>query len=229
MLGRHLSSRATLATLCCGAALAASTPLFADGYTYQRGYRVSITNITGGTQFTPVLAATHTRDASFFTLGDAASDGLALLAETGDTGSLQGTLESLDAVSSASTTPGPDGGLTFAGNTVSFEIAAERRVRRLSLAAMILPTNDAFVAVDSVRLPRYGSISVYALGYDAGSEGNDELCASIPGPLCGDDGEGPAGEGFVHVSRGIQGIGDVPAAEYDWRNPVAKVTITRIR
>ena len=227
MSERFRSTRAAVTVACCALALAASAPIAAGGY--ERGYRVTVTNLTGGNQFTPVLAATHTPEAAFFVLGDAPSDPLATLAETGSTAPLQDVLESLDAVSSALTAPGPDGGLTFAGHTVSFEIDASRRARRLSVAAMILPTNDAFVAVDSVPLPRRGSRTVYALGYDAGSEGNDELCASIPGPLCGDDGEGPAGEGFVHVSRGIQGIGDVPAAEYDWRNPVAKVTITRIR
>ena len=52
---------------------------------------------------------------------------------------------------------------------------------------------------------------------------------NIPGPTCGVDGGSPEGEGFVHVSGGIHGIGDLAPAEYDWRNPVATVTVTRMR
>ena len=193
------------------------------------GYRVTIVNVTSGNQFTPVLAAVHSPAAALFELGQPASEELATLAETGDTAPLEGLLGALDAVSSASTTAGPTNGLTFAGETVEFEIAASPYREVLSLAAMILPTNDAFVALDSVRLPRYGSRSWYAVGHDAGSEADDELCENIPGPTCGEDGPGGEGEGFVHVSSGIHGVGDLPEEIYDWRNPVAKVTVTRVR
>ena len=69
-----------------------------------------------------------------------------------------------------------------------------------------------------------------APGYDGGSEINDELCANIPGPHCGgaafsdDD-----GEGYVHIHPGIFGVGDLQASEYDWKNPIAKITVRRIK
>ena len=66
--------------------------------------------------------------------------------------------------------------------------------------------------------------------YDAGSEADNELCAYRPGPPCGSVGvratEGV--EGFVHIHAGIHGGGDLNPATYDWRNPVAKVSIQRI-
>ena len=95
---------------------------------------------------------------------------------------------------------------------------------------MLLPTNDSFVALNRVRLPRYGKATYFARGYDAGSEPNDEWCANIPGPVCGGAGASPeaGGEGFVHVANGIHGIGDLDAAVYDWRNPVAKVVIKAV-
>jgi len=228
-----MSRRPSLTTTLPVAALVAAVSLAtlpdtARAGNYERTYRVSVVNITPGSQFTPVLAAVHRRSASLFTLGEAPSDELATLAEGGDTGPLQGMLDSLSTVSSTATVPGPSEGLTFAGESVSFEVQARGR-RVMSLAAMILPSNDSFVALDSVPLPYYGSYTFDAVGYDAGSEDNDELCASIPGPTCGVDGEGLEGEGFVHVSGGIHGIGDLPEEEYDWRNPVARVTITRIR
>ena len=65
--------------------------------------------------------------------------------------------------------------------------------------------------------------------YDAGSEANSESCEFIPGPPCGNHVHDPAeAEGFIHISNGIQGTGDVCASESDWRNPVARVTITRV-
>jgi hypothetical protein len=33
----------------------------------------------------------------------------------------------------------------------------------------------------------------------------------------------------VHIHRGTHGIGDLDADRYDWRNPVARITVTRIR
>ncbi len=209
------------------AALAATTVVQAGSY--ERDYRVTIVNITPGNQLTPILAAVHDQSASLFSLGEPSSDELATLAETGDTGPLQGTLESLPGVSLATTIPGPaEGGLMFPGESVEFEITATGK-QVMSFASMMLPTNDSFAALNSVRLPRYGSRQYMAVGYDAGSEANDEMCMNIPGPTCGEDGGSPEGEGFVHVSSGIHGIGDLAADEYDWRNPVVSVTVERIR
>ncbi len=69
-------------------------------------------------------------------------------------------------------------------------------------------------------------------GDDAGSEPNDESCANIPGPQC-NNGQGSSpttsGEGFIHVHAGIDGVGDLTAADYDWRNPMASVTVRKVR
>ena len=71
---------------------------------------------------------------------------------------------------------------------------------------MLIPTNDAFVALNGVSLPRANRSTVVhmAVAYDAGSESNDEVCANIPGPVCGGDGSSDGdGEGYVHVHSGI--------------------------
>ena len=224
-------SRAPAAALAPVAVALAATALSASAAAAgpSLGYRVTIVNATAANQLTPVLAAVHSPSVGLFEIGEPASEELATLAESGDTGPLEGLLGALDAVSSATTTGGPTNGLTSAGETVEFEIEASPYRDVLSLAAMILPTNDAFVALDSVRLPRHGSRTWYALGHDAGSEADDELCRNIPGPTCGEDGGGDEGEGFVHVSGGIHGVGDLPEEIYDWRNPVAVVTVTRVR
>ena len=86
-----------------------------------------------------------------------------------------------------------------------------------------------------VLLPKGNeTLTIDALAYDAGTERNDERCASIPGPNfaeCNGPGGGArvgGGEGAVTVHNGIHGIGDLRASERDWRNPVARIVIRRI-
>ena len=199
-----------------------------NGSPATRTYAVTITNITAAQIFTPVLVATHKADVGFFELGAAPSGELADLAEGGATGGLQGVLDSLpeyvmDTNTSGTTANGNP--LIEPGESVTIYIDGNRDYNRLSLAGMLLPTNDTFVAVDSMPLPRKYASSM-AIAYDAGSEMNDELCANIPGPQCmGSPFSEGLAEGFVHVSRGISGEGDLNASDYDWRNPVARVTV----
>ena len=101
---------------------------------------------------------------------------------------------------------------------------------------MLIPTNDAFFAVNDAEGPNGPhAITVFSPAYDAGTERNDETCASIPGPNfveCGGPGGGGApggGEGYVHIHAGIHGVGDLLPEKRDWRNPVARITIRRLR
>ncbi|MEM7079117.1 MAG: spondin domain-containing protein [Pseudomonadota bacterium] len=207
----------------------------ADSYQkyYQPEYEVTITNVTQSLQFTPILVATHRRAISFFELGEPASEGLALLAEGGAIDPLAAELTATGKVIDAnnSSTVLGDPPLLFAGDSVTLKVKGRNRGAVLSLAAMLLPTNDSFVALNSVKLPKYGKRVYYALGYDAGSEPNDEYCMNIPGPTCMGTGPSPdeGGEGFVHVSNGIHGGADLKPSVYDWRNPVAKVVVRRVR
>jgi hypothetical protein len=176
--------------------------------------------------FTPILAVTHSPRISLFQLGAEPSQELADLAEGGDTSGFEALLEGSNQAFDVQVTMD---GLIGPGESRTVTVTGSgQRFVRLSLAGMLLPTNDTFVAVDSLRLPRYGT-TVTAMAYDAGSEDNDELCASIPGPQCGGEpfSEG-LGEGYVHVSSGISGEADLPSMEYDWHNPVARVSVRRV-
>ncbi len=95
---------------------------------------------------------------------------------------------------------------------------------------MLVSTNDAFMAVNRIKLPhKFSMLTVPA--YDAGVEANDESCKYILGPPCGNANSASdvAGEGFVHIHSGIHGIGDLSTAKHDWRNPVAKISIRRMK
>jgi len=127
------------------------------------------------------------------------------------------------------------------GETRSLTLMAGGGFNRISLIAMLNPTNDGFWAIQGVRIRDDDKLLVlHANGYDAGSEQNDELCANIAGPICAiingsednpiiGEGKSPTegGEGFIHVHGGIHTIGDLPAIKFDWKNPVAKITIQR--
>ena len=209
------------------ASLMLAGPVFAEQGTVPALYQVRVTNVTSGIYFTPTLAATHDPRVRMFALGTAASPELSALAESGDVGPLKAVLDSLGREVSATAVAG---GLLGPGQHVEFTIRGRPGQDRLSMAAMLLPTNDGFYALDAVSLPRTGSRSYSAIGHDAGTEFNDELCASIPGPQCGGAGLSPEdGEGYVHVHPGTHGMADLSRASYDWRNPIAIVTITRIR
>ena len=196
-------------------------------------YEVTVTNITYNQRFTPLLLATHKPEIRFFTLGQPAIPELVTLAEEGNVAPLRALLQASPLVNATAA----GNGLLDPGKSFSFQIQGNPRRDRLSLAAMLIPTNDAFVSLDAVHLPYPGwpAQTYTARAYDAGSEVNDELCTSIPGPFfaeCGGSGGGAkvnGGEGFVHVHRGIHGVGNLKASERDWRNPVAEVRVRLVR
>lgn len=191
-------------------------------------YSVTVTNLTKSQIFTPVMLASHRASLSFFTLGEAASAELEILAESGNPGPLaQSLLDSGKALATSA-----HNNVLLPGTSVTLHITANKRNNHLSLAAMLVPTNDAFIALNGVRLPRSDkALTTYARVYDAGTETNDELCVSIPGPpfICqGEAISDAGGEGYVYVHNGIHGIGDLNAAEFDWNNPAAKVVIQKL-
>ncbi|MCU0807624.1 MAG: spondin domain-containing protein [Candidatus Contendobacter sp.] len=203
-----------------------TAPLTGAQAQFVRGvmYEVTITNITRGALFTPILVASHRSGVNLFDLGQPTSADLAILAEDGDIAPLAQALRADSRVVDVANSTG----LLEPGQSVTVRVAAQS-ADRVSLAAMILPTNDGFIALNGVAAPRFGSETYWVPGYDAGSEPNDERCAAIPGPQCGGEGASPSvgGEGYVHVHAGIHGIADLKAEEYDWRNPVATVTIRK--
>lgn len=185
-------------------------------------YEVTVTNLSKGAVLTPVLVATTPSGESFFTPGGVASAALEIIAESGNSAPLE---MSLDAYDSASL------GFIEPGQSDSTVVATRGQYRALSVASMVIPTNDTFIALNGVDGPRGNkSVTFWVPAWDAGTELNDELCASLPGPGCGGD-PGPAsdnGEGHIYISNGIRGVGDIDADLRDWNNPVASITVTRI-
>jgi hypothetical protein len=199
-------------------------------------YRVTITNLTKGQTFTPMLIATHAPAHLIFAPGTQATPQLQVLAEEGATDMLAALLRGMTAnVGEVVTGPPPLAGLQGPATTRSYEISSGG-FSHLSLAAMLIPTNDAFVGGSSIALPLgFEPLVLDLLAYDSGTEVNDETCASIPGPSfseCGGPGGGARagrGEGAVTVHNGMHGVGAMNRALRDWRGPVARVTIQRLQ
>lgn len=109
-----------------------------------------------------------------FEVGEPASDPLQAIAEGGDIGPMQSALENGGAATSVAEIPSAAPVLA-PGETAVALVDAKGQNRRLSLAAMILPTNDEFIGLDSINIRRSAGRTFYLYGYDAGTEANNEL------------------------------------------------------
>jgi hypothetical protein len=186
-------------------------------------YEVTLRNLTSTQIFSPPLFVTGNGEYKLFRAHRYASDELRMLAEGGDNGPAASQAASSRKVRDvvALGTPLPP------GESVTVTIEA-RRGDRLSLAAMLVNTNDGFAGADRLRLPRHGRMStLYLKTYDAGTEINNELAAYIPGPPFGGMLRAPDHK-RISVHPGILGVGDLSPAMYDWDDPSAMVTIKMV-
>jgi hypothetical protein len=209
--------------LCAGSLVFAQEDPQTESY---QKYRVTVTNLTRGQGFGLPLVYAHDGQQSVFEVGMSASPELAVLAEDGNNMPLAEALKASSHVKSvvAGTEP------ILPGKSMSYEIMTSGYYPYVGVAGMLGTTNDTFGAVTALMVPRHGKSMDYGVAYDAGSERNSELCKFIPGPPCGNPGvrDTEGAEGYVYVSSGIHGIGDLPEEQFDWRNPVIRVTIERI-
>ena len=226
-------------------ALSVLTLALVSSTTMAQELSITVTNLTQGLHFTPVVTAAHTNENNFFMLGDMASAELQAMAEGGSISGLVSMLTNSD----ANINENPAAGLLAPAMSASFTLTNDSANTHLSLAAMILPSNDGFVGLDSWEIPtEAGTYTVFLNAYDAGTEANDEIRGSgapgeagmpVPPPL--DASIGMNGTGItdmesndkVHIHRGSLGDDDMSAGKSDinnsvqrWLNPVAKLTIT---
>jgi hypothetical protein len=118
---------------------------------------------------------------------------------------------------------------------VATEIVVADRFRRISVAGMLICTNDGFGGVDGLPLPaRIGeAVSIGGAAYDAGTEVNTEAYEDLVPPC---DGLGETGatnpalaeNGRVGSHPGIRGGADLSPAIHGWDDPVIRVTVTRV-
>jgi hypothetical protein len=209
-----------------------------------RQVKVTITNLTNANHFTPLLVAAHSSHVDLFELATPASSNLQAMAEGGTIDGLAD--EVLDA--NGTVDLNPNGGPLAPGASTTANLSLHGwSNRRLTVLAMILPTNDGFVGLDSVQIPRRpGTYTYFARGYDAGTEANDEIVngggapgvPGIPGDPGGNSGVGASGAALadinptIHIHRGVLGdldptggFSDLDATIHRWQGPVARIVV----
>ena len=192
-------------------------------------WTLRLTNMAYSQPFGPIFLLSHNNSATpLFTVGNTSSKELEFLAEQGSPELLVNKYTNDFGVKATVTVGSPTEPL-FPGKSIAFQFETSDTYPFISIATMAVNTNDCFAGFRKLKL--YDGLTVHSPGYDAGTELNDELCIHVPGPACfaynqthtNDD-----GEGFIHVHRGVHGIGDLDASIYDWRNPMLQLQIARI-
>jgi hypothetical protein len=166
------------------------------------------------------------------------------MAEGGD---IAGLITDLDAAS-ADHEANPAGGPLAPGASTSFSLTTAAGNDYLTAVAMVLPTNDAFLGLNSWKIPsEAGTYTLNISAYDAGTEVNDEIIndggaagtPGIPGDPSGQSGTGAAGvttaesNTHIHIHRGVLGDtnatggnSDLDSRIHRWLNPVARIIVT---
>jgi hypothetical protein len=206
---------------------------------------ITINNATAGTAFTPFAVSAHNMGGDFYNIGEKASDALIAMAEGGNVSPLIETVNMSGA--GMASQQNPVDGLTLPGMSQSFMVDS-MDYKYLSVVAMLLPTNDGFVGLDSWMIPeKPGTYTIKLDGYDAGSELNDEIVngggapgnAGIPAAPTGMEQSGGmvypnlSENGYVHTHPGVVGdtdemggYSDLDSRVHRFLNPVASITIT---
>lgn len=149
-------------------------------------YEVRVINLTNGQPISPPGAILHSADFRAWAIGEAASEGLELLAEGGDASGLVASQSSTNPTFGSAAPIGP-------GGTQTFQISSDEDASKqyLTVAGMLVNTNDAFSGVTGLSLDGMatGDMRAYhAHAYDAGTEDNDEIGSNFPGPAGGGEG-----------------------------------------
>lgn len=232
----------TICSMAVGISLLAATNAGA------REVSVEVTNLTNATYFTPLLVAVHGPSVQLFEVGGPASVALQAMAEGGDIAGLSAEVQA----GGGQVVENPAEGLLGPGMSTSATLDVGNQANaRLSIAAMVLPSNDGFIALNGADIPLRSGVHYYKLPvFDAGTEANDEVVngngapgqpgiPADPSGAAGINGTGVTGADHnpnVHIHPGIVGdhdpvggLSDLDPAVHRWGYPVAvvKVTVSR--
>lgn len=207
-----------------------------DDKTKSYRYTVNVANQTANQPMSPLAVLVHNSDYQLFEVGQSASVELEYLAEGGSNAELIALAGSNDDIDQGIS----GNGLLLPGNSDEVTITLDPSdYGYLSVASMLVNTNDAFIGETGLSLKTLSVGESFEMNmnvWDSGTELNDELAATIPGPVGG-------GEGFnatrndsndaVSFHAGVISQDDglvtsALSANHRFLNPGAKVTITRI-
>jgi len=201
--------------------------------TTSASYEIIVTNLTSAQPIAPVAVVLHKAGYNTGVLGTSASVALETLAEGGDSAML---LSEANADTSVLTSVSGAGVLQPAASETLMVNVTDLAGLQLSIAGMLVNTNDGFAALSGFDISTLAvgeSTSAFLAVFDAGTEANTELAATMPGT-------GGAGfdavrddVGFISVHRGVVTVDDGLATsglmdKHRFDNPALKVVIRRI-
>lgn len=238
-----MSRRLMVLMMVAALALGLLAPTASADDTHVITYEVTIENLSNQ-PLSPAVAATHVPGLGMWIPGELASAELIEIAENGN------QIPAFDALSAnPDVTSVVDVGvpLTPRGtevgdftDSVTFTIEGYPG-DRLSLATMLICSNDGFTGVTNLRLPNADQVRMTRTrAYDAGSEANTEVSEDIVDPCSGlglvaldGDPDGNNNEGIdteegVAIHPGVSGEGELTRMDHGWRRSIAKVTIVAV-
>lgn len=195
-------------------------------------YSISITNLTNEQPLSPPAALLHKSDFSAWSVGTASSVELEQLTEGGDNSGLLAL--QLGVPNYSASAP------LLPGETTSFSLkTANRTLTHLTLAGMLVNTNDGFSGINAMELDqlvRGHKNIVYTYALDAGTESNSELAGTIPGPADGGEGFNVARDDVTSlvtyhggvVSQDDDHASSVLTEAHRFNGPVMRVEITAL-
>lgn len=199
-------------------------------------YRVTLTNMTANQPLSPATVIIHKSDYHLWQPGQMASVTLEKLAESGNNQDVlnEATSHNDVIVSKSGTGVIPPG----ASETLELEIDNANNIK-ISVAAMLVNTNDAFVGQVSSKIANLGwgeSFKMNVPIWDAGTEANTESAGTIPGPAAGGEGFNASRSGdvdFVAIHQGVISNADgfansVLNESHRFNNPGALLHVERV-
>lgn len=194
-------------------------------------YQVTVTNLTNAQPLSPLTLVLH-QSGEIWQVGQAASVMLETLAESGDnSGVMAADFVLSNATNGEVLLPGLQAQLTIS--------TTDATASKLSLATMLVNTNDAFSGLNAIDLSglEVGSTIMFkTVVYDAGTEGNSEMPGTIPGPADGGEGMNVARDDvdFVAMHPGVVSGDDgltasVLTGAHKFDNPAMSVKIMRMQ
>lgn len=197
-----------------------------------QSYRIRITNLTHFQPLSPPAAVLHDDSSHWWSVGSEASVELEKMAEGGDASALLALLPNNPQHASSE--------VLLPGASAEFTLETDDMAEnRLSVAGMLVNTNDAFSGLNALELEGMQSGQtqvIYTHAYDAGTEMNSEAAGTIPGPADGGEGFNAARDdvtSVVTLHPGVVSADDGLAtstlsAGEKFDNPTLRIEITAL-
>ena len=199
-------------------------------------YKVTVSNVTANQPFSNAAVIIHMPAYHAFQAGQAASVALERLAESGSNRRLLS--EASDNAAYVASKSGSSEILPGKSETINVSVPLDANGFKISIASMLVNTNDAFAGVSSNKIADLAvgeSFAIHIPVWDSGTEANDESADAIPGPAGGGQGFDASREGdvnFVAIHQGVvtQADGFATSAlneSHRFNNPVGLLRVER--